>query len=79
MNESCSRTISCISHIHIYIYMYNMIIYGISPLVWNILKYVYIYIHMYIDCLCIIYTYIYIYYMGYEPLAIPGLNRSHSS
>ena len=39
----------------------------------------YIYMHMYIDCLCNYNIYIYMYDMGYEPLAIPGLNRSHSS
>ena len=46
---------------HTYIYIYNMIIYGISPLVWNILKYVYIYTHVYRLSMYNIYVYIYIY------------------
>ena len=51
-------------------------LYGKYPIM-----YIYICTCISIVYVIIIYIYIYIYMndMGYEPLAIPGLNRSHSS
>ena len=58
-------------HTHIYIYI-NIIIYGISPLIWKIPNYVYIYIYI---CTCISIVYVIIIYIYISICMIWAMNH----